>query len=116
VIGVRLPPPLCNEADIILDWGAKCGFFFLGTNAISWTYCYFRLPESKGRVCLHIIIRDQTDLQTYGELDVLFANGVSARKFSTTTVAEFETPLGKGAEVVNEKMEEKPEITHVELK
>jgi hypothetical protein len=49
-------------------------------------------------------------------LDVLFANGVPARKFKTTTVTEFETPLGKGAEVVNEKMEEKPEITHIELK
>jgi hypothetical protein len=47
---------------------------------------------------------------------VLFAQGVSARKFKTTVVAEFESPTGKGAEVVNEKMEEKPEISHHELK
>jgi len=48
----------------------------------------------------------------------MFANGVPARKFKTTTVTEFETPLGKGAEVINqnEKMEEKPEISHIELK
>jgi hypothetical protein len=54
--------------------------------------------------------------RTYGELDVLFAQGVSARKFKTTVVAEFESPTGKGAEVVNEKMEDKPEISHHELK
>lgn len=46
----------------------------------------------------------------------MFANGVPARKFKTTVVAEFETPLGKGAEVVEDKMEDKPEISHHELK
>ena len=46
----------------------------------------------------------------------MFANGVSARKFKTTTVTEFETPLGKGAEVVEEKMGDKAEISHHELK
>lgn len=54
--------------------------------------------------------------RTYGELDVLFAQGVSARKFKTTAVTEFESPTGKGAEVIDEKVEEKPEIAHVELK
>lgn len=42
------------------DWGALCGFFWLGTNLISITYCFFRLPETKDR--------------TYGELDVLFVS------------------------------------------
>lgn len=36
------------------------------------TWAFFRLPEPKGR--------------TYEELDILFANGVSARKFSKTDV------------------------------
>jgi citrate lyase beta subunit len=46
----------------------------------------------------------------------MFANGVPARKFKTTIVTEFETPAGKGAEVVEEKMVDKPEIAHIELK
>lgn len=35
-------------------------------------WAYFRLPEPKDR--------------TYEEMDILFANGVSARKFSKTNV------------------------------
>lgn len=54
------------------DWGAKSGFFWAGTCALCAVWTYFRLPEPKGR--------------TYGELDVLFEQGVSARKFSTTVV------------------------------
>jgi len=100
IVNAQITPRMLSTGD--WNWGAKCGFFFLGTNAISWTYCYFRLPESLGR--------------TYGELDVMFANGVPARKFKTTTVTEFETPLGKGAEVVEEKMGDKAEISHHELK
>jgi len=42
------------------NWGALCGWFWLGTNLVSITYCFFRLPETKGR--------------TYGELDVLFVS------------------------------------------
>lgn len=36
------------------------------------TWCYFRLPETKDR--------------SFGEIDLLFENRVSARKFSSTTV------------------------------
>ncbi|KAH6614495.1 raffinose family of oligosaccharides transporter [Chaetomium sp. MPI-SDFR-AT-0129] len=54
------------------DWGAKSGFFWAGTCALCAVWTYFRLPEPKGR--------------TYGELDVLFEQGVSARKFSSTVV------------------------------
>lgn len=42
------------------NWGALCGWFWLGTNLISITYCFFRLPETKNR--------------TYGELDILFVS------------------------------------------
>ncbi|KAL2133060.1 hypothetical protein VTI74DRAFT_2964 [Chaetomium olivicolor] len=57
------------------NWGAKSGFFWAGTCALCALWTYFRLPEPKGR--------------TYGELDVLFENGVSARKFKTTAVDQF---------------------------
>jgi hypothetical protein len=55
--------------------------------------------------------------RTYGELDLLFKNGVSARNFRTASVTEFETPDGAGAEVSEkEKIDDKFEISHVEHK
>jgi SP family general alpha glucoside:H+ symporter-like MFS transporter len=57
------------------NWGAKAGFFWAGVCFLCWIWTYFRLPEPKGR--------------TYGELDVLFENKVSARKFASTTVDQF---------------------------
>lgn len=54
------------------NWGGRCGLFFLGTNLISTLYCYFRLPETKGR--------------TYGELEILFSDKVPARKFASIRV------------------------------
>ncbi|KAL6152229.1 hypothetical protein ACJQWK_04295 [Exserohilum turcicum] len=53
-------------------WGAKTAFFWAGTCGCVVVWAYFRLPEPKGR--------------TYGELDVLFEQRVSARKFATTQV------------------------------
>lgn len=58
------------------NWGAKSGFFWAGTCLMCAVWTYFRLPEPKGR--------------TYAELDVLFENGVSARKFKTTPVERFD--------------------------
>ncbi|KAF7195889.1 Maltose permease MAL31 [Pseudocercospora fuligena] len=52
------------------NWKGKAGFFWAGMCAICLTWSFWRLPETKGR--------------TYAELDVLFANGVSARKFKKT--------------------------------
>ena len=57
------------------NWGAKTGFFWAGWCFLCLIWCYFRLPEPKGR--------------TYGELDILFENGVSARKFATTDATQF---------------------------
>jgi len=57
------------------NWGAKAGFFWAGSCALCIVWCYFRLPEPKGR--------------TYGELDVLFEQGVSARDFKKTAVDQF---------------------------
>lgn len=68
------------------DWGAKSGFFWAGTCALCAVWTYFRLPEPKGR--------------TYGELDVLFEQGVSARKFKETVVDVTGTTGGFVAEKV----------------
>jgi SP family general alpha glucoside:H+ symporter-like MFS transporter len=58
------------------NWGAKTGFFWGGWCFLCLVWTYFRLPEPKGR--------------TYGELDILFENRVSARKFRTTTATQFQ--------------------------
>lgn len=57
------------------NWGAKSGFFWAGACALLALWTFFRLPEPKDR--------------TYGELDVLFENKVSARKFHKTRVDQF---------------------------
>lgn len=54
------------------NWGAKSGFFWAGLCVLCCAWTYFRLPEPKGR--------------TYGELDILFEQRVSARKFKSTMV------------------------------
>lgn len=62
------------------NWGAKSGFFWAGTCFVCAVWTFFRLPEPKGR--------------TYGELDVLFEKGVSARRFKSTEVDQFEGRTG----------------------
>jgi SP family general alpha glucoside:H+ symporter-like MFS transporter len=69
------------------NWGAKTAFFWSGTCLCVVIWVYFRLPEPKGR--------------TYGELDVLFEQKVSARKFASTQV----DPYGHG--VMEMKVTEK---------
>ena len=54
------------------NWKGKTAFFWAGFCAISIVWTYFRLPEPKGL--------------TYAELDVLFENKVSARKFRSVQV------------------------------
>ena len=54
------------------NWGAKAALFYAGTNLLCNIWCWFRLPETKGR--------------TFGEIDLLFENNVSARKFKHTSV------------------------------
>ena len=57
---------------IAWHWGRKTGFFFVGANVLCIAWTYLRMPETKGR--------------TYAELNVLFDDKVSARKFATTAV------------------------------
>lgn len=54
------------------DIGGKCGFLFVGINIILVFYCFYRLPETMGR--------------TFGEIDILFQNRVTARLFKSTVV------------------------------
>lgn len=54
------------------NWGAKSAFFWLGTCTACFVWCFFRLPETGGF--------------TFAELDILFANKVSARKFTHVQV------------------------------
>ncbi|KAH8771639.1 putative MFS transporter [Diaporthe sp. PMI_573] len=51
------------------NWGGKAGFLFGGISFVCFLWCYFRLPESRGR--------------TYEELDILFQRRVPARQFKT---------------------------------
>ncbi|KAH8689609.1 MFS maltose permease MalP [Talaromyces proteolyticus] len=61
------------------NWGAKAAFFWAGCCFICLLWVFFRLPEPKGR--------------TYAELDILFAQGIPARKFKSTQVDLFH-PIG----------------------
>ncbi|KAL1592521.1 hypothetical protein SLS59_009613 [Nothophoma quercina] len=54
------------------NWGAKAALFYAGTNLLCNIWCWFRLPETKDR--------------PFGEIDLLFENKVSARKFKYTSV------------------------------
>jgi SP family general alpha glucoside:H+ symporter-like MFS transporter len=84
-------------------WGAKAGFFWAGACFLCWLWAYFRLPEPKGR--------------TYGELDVLFENRVSARKFASTKVDQYSSDhievVGNISSLDSEK--DKAEATHHEV-
>lgn len=59
------------------NWGAKTGFFWGGLAFCSALWCYFELPETKGR--------------TFAELDLLFEHKIPARKFKSTNVSVFDT-------------------------
>ncbi|KAJ4288480.1 hypothetical protein N0V90_011716 [Kalmusia sp. IMI 367209] len=54
------------------NWKGKTGFFWGAGAFIFFVWTYFRLPETKGR--------------TYEELDIMFAEGIPARKFANHAV------------------------------
>ena len=61
------PPPLRRR-----NWGAKSGFFWVGTGLLCILWSWFRMPETGGF--------------SFAELDILFANKVSARKFKSVVI------------------------------
>lgn len=79
IISNILNPYMLNP----IEWNlrGRAGFFWFGTGALVALWSYFRLPETKDR--------------TYEELDVLFNEKVSARKFKKTNVDAF--AYGTGA-------------------
>jgi MFS transporter, SP family, general alpha glucoside:H+ symporter len=87
-------------------WSAKSGFFWAGSCFLCIVWTYFRLPEPKGR--------------TYGEMDVLFEHGVSARKFKDTKLDIFSTdPFVLSSEAVSTSEQENgktADVTMVETK
>jgi MFS transporter, SP family, general alpha glucoside:H+ symporter len=54
--------------------GAKIEFLYGGISVFSLIWCFFRLPETKGR--------------TYEELDILFERKVPARKFKKYVIED----------------------------
>ncbi|ODQ78828.1 hypothetical protein BABINDRAFT_162509 [Babjeviella inositovora NRRL Y-12698] len=58
------------------NWKAKTGFFWAGFAFLGAVWCWFELPETKGR--------------TFAELDTLFKNKVKARDFAKTEVVTFD--------------------------
>ncbi|OBT49787.1 hypothetical protein VE04_09901, partial [Pseudogymnoascus sp. 24MN13] len=58
-----------------LNWGMKTAWFWVVFCALCFVYAFFRIPEPRGR--------------TYAEMDWLFAEGISARKFASTVVPRF---------------------------
>lgn len=70
IINNVITPQLVNVT--ALNWRGKAGFFWAVSCLFCTVYCYFRLPETSGR--------------PYIELDILFENKVSARKFHKTKV------------------------------
>lgn len=58
-----------------LDWGGKTAWFWVAFCFFCFVYTYFRIPEPRGR--------------TYAEMDWLFAEKISARKFASTVVPRF---------------------------
>ncbi|KAB8072622.1 putative transporter [Aspergillus leporis] len=72
------------------DWGAKSTFFWGGICCCCAVWIFFRLPEPKGR--------------TYGELDILFARGVPARKFSSTPVDILHPSFSQGEDRLTQRV------------
>lgn len=57
------------------NWGGKIGFVFAATGVLCTIWCYFCLPESRGR--------------TFEELDTMFEREVPSRKFAGYNVHGF---------------------------
>ncbi|CAK1363638.1 General alpha-glucoside permease [Cercospora beticola] len=70
VIGNVIQPYMVNPGNE--NWQGKSALFWAGTSAIFFVWTYFRLPETKDR--------------SYEELNILFQEGFSARKFSKVIV------------------------------
>lgn len=89
IINGVLTPYMVNST--AWNWKGKTGFFWAGMGFICLTWTYFRLPEPKGR--------------SYAEIDLLFEQKVSARKFKEAVVDAFhvrDASMPEGNEISKE--------------
>jgi SP family general alpha glucoside:H+ symporter-like MFS transporter len=75
IVAAVLEPYMINPT--AWDWAGKTAYFWAGTAVLVTLWAYFRYPETYKR--------------SYEELDILFARGVSARKFQSYEVDAYET-------------------------
>ncbi|KAK8048484.1 MFS alpha-glucoside transporter-like protein [Apiospora phragmitis] len=75
IFSVTMNPLMLNPTS--WGWGTKGTLFWAALCAICLAWTYFRLPETKGR--------------SFAELDILFRQNTSARKFQKTVVNPYET-------------------------
>ncbi|RFU24883.1 hypothetical protein B7463_g11453, partial [Scytalidium lignicola] len=73
IFGVAIPYAMDSDQG---NWKGKLGFLFAGIAALCVVWCYFCLPETKDR--------------TFEELDILFEERVSSRKFKTHPIRRSE--------------------------
>lgn len=100
LVGNVLTPRMLNPG--AWDWGAKSGLFWCGMCFLCFLWSFFRLPEPKGR--------------TFAELDILFEQKVSARKFATTEVDPFMSETERRASVtaMEDTVGDEKTASHVE--
>ncbi|CAG87534.2 DEHA2E00550p [Debaryomyces hansenii CBS767] len=58
------------------DWSAKVGFFWSGFTIVCAVWCFFDLPETKGK--------------TFADLDYLFQQNIKSRDFKNTEASVFD--------------------------
>lgn len=99
IIANTLTPHMLNPTS--WNWGAKTALFWAGSCALCFAWSYFRLPEPRNR--------------TFVEMDMLFENGISARKFASTDVSELAARSASAAvgTRANDKTEEAAQIERV---
>ncbi|KAK6506276.1 hypothetical protein TWF506_011194 [Arthrobotrys conoides] len=99
IINNVITPQLVNVT--ALNWRGKAGFFWAVSCFFCTIYCYFRLPETSGR--------------PYIELDILFENNVSARKFHKTNVDAVAGTIEGGERVEKASIEHADHIEKVSI-
>jgi SP family general alpha glucoside:H+ symporter-like MFS transporter len=73
LINYCLTPLMLGKENRSWDWGSRTGLLYAAVCALGFVYTYFRIPE--------------TSAMSARELDVLFQNKASARKFSSEAAA-----------------------------
>lgn len=77
-------------------WKGYTGFVWGVTALLTFVWAYYRLPETRGR--------------SYQELDLLFASGVSARDFESTSVEALIFASGSGVGTLSDQREKSAQL------